>query len=324
MGDVAMTAPIVASACLANPNVEFTVLSTPFFEPFFEPFPNFHFFGTDIRRQKHGLIALWQLFKTLRSICRFDTIIDLHNVLRSKVLRTLFRLVGSNVFVVDKGRADKKRLVSGKLHSQLTPMVERYRKVFLSAGLSCPDTTHRRPQEPIPSASPIKTKGTEIWIGISPFAAHDGKMYPLDKTKQVINLLLQRPDVRIFIFGGGNKEKALAQSLLSSDNHCLSVIGLMPLDSEMALMSNLDSMISMDSSAMHVCSLYGVRVVSVWGATHHFAGFLGYGQKLADVVGRDDLTCRPCSVYGNKPCRFADYRCFNIDPQKIVDIVLNN
>jgi hypothetical protein len=51
--------------------------------------------------------------------------------------------------------------------------------------------------------------------------------------------------------------------------------------------------------------------VSVWGATHYFAGFLGYGQSEKDIVEISDLECRPCSVFGNKPCYRGDYACLN-------------
>ena len=79
-------------------------------------------------------------------------------------------------------------------------------------------------------------------------------------------------------------------------------------------------MISMDSANMHLASLVGTRCVSVWGSTHHFAGFLGYGQSVDDVVEVKDLTCRPCSVFGDKPCYRGDWACLQeLDIQKIND-----
>ena len=75
--------------------------------------------------------------------------------------------------------------------------------------------------------------------------------------------------------------------------------------------SELEGMISMDAANMHLASLVGTRVVSVWGATHYFAGFLGYGQSEKDIVEMSDLECRPCSVFGNKPCYRGDYACLN-------------
>jgi ADP-heptose:LPS heptosyltransferase len=84
-------------------------------------------------------------------------------------------------------------------------------------------------------------------------------------------------------------------------------------------MSHLDAMVSMDSSNMHLASLTGTPVVSVWGATHPYAGFLGWGQSTDNIV-QIDLECRPCSIYGQKPCRRGDYACMNgIAPETIVE-----
>ena len=83
----------------------------------------------------------------------------------------------------------------------------------------------------------------------------------------------------------------------------------------------LDVMISMDSANMHLASLVGVRVVSIWGATHPFAGFLGWGQKMEDCVQRD-LPCRPCSIYGKKPCLRGDMACMDIEPNEIISRII--
>ena len=95
------------------------------------------------------------------------------------------------------------------------------------------------------------------------------------------------------------------------------------LAAELELMRGLDVMLSMDSANMHLASLVGTRVVSVWGATHPYAGFLGWGQRAEDCVQKD-LPCRPCSIYGSKPCRYSDYRCLNsITPEEIVKAVIS-
>lgn len=35
---------------------------------------------------------------------------------------------------------------------------------------------------------------------------------------------------------------------------------------------------------------------------------MGWHQRREDAV-QLDMMCRPCSIYGNKPCRFGDMRC---------------
>lgn len=323
MGDVAMTAPVVAAVCAANPAVQFDFLSTSFFEPFFERLPNLRFVGTDIRKEGGGVVALWRLFRRLRGLgADCDLVVDLHDVLRTKLLRAMFRLSGSRVLVIDKGRRAKRELVRGEKRVQLKPMTERYADVFRSAGFAVPSGGRMRARRPLPQGFGVERQVGDIWIGVAPFAQHRGKMYPAERMRAVVDLLLARPNVRVFLFGGGAVERQEAEAMAAGRDRCHVLIGKMPLEDEMAVMSNLDVMLSMDSSAMHVASLYGVRVVSIWGATHPYAGFLGLGQSASDCVQRSDLECRPCSVFGNRPCRWGDYRCFEIEPGKVVSRIL--
>lgn len=170
-------------------------------------------------------------------------------------------------------------------------------------------------------AESLKPQG-EKWIGIAPFAAHKGKIYPLEKMERVIELLLERePNCRIFLFGGGAEERELLTQWESRHDRCTCAL-LGSLYNELVLMSHLDTMVSMDSANMHLASLTGTRVVSVWGATHPFAGFMGWNQSPADAV-QTTLPCRPCSIFGNKPCLHGDYPCLNsITPEEITERVL--
>ena len=84
-------------------------------------------------------------------------------------------------------------------------------------------------------------------------------------------------------------------------------------------MSHLDVMLSMDSSNMHMASLTATPVVSVWGATHPYGGFMGWKQPAENAI-QADLDCRPCSIYGKRPCRRGDLACMNlIRPEIIIE-----
>ena len=72
---------------------------------------------------------------------------------------------------------------------------------------------------------------------------------------------------------------------------------------------------------MHLASLVKLPVVSVWGATHPYCGFTGWKQSPENIV-QLDLPCRPCSVFGNKPCVSGGYACLNgITPEMILNKV---
>ena len=93
MGDVAMTVPVIRAFVEQNPNVKITVVSRPFFQPFFNDIPNLNFFAVDVNGRHKGLIGLFKLYSDLNKLS-IDAIADLHNVLRSKIIRTFFKLSG--------------------------------------------------------------------------------------------------------------------------------------------------------------------------------------------------------------------------------------
>src|SRR5690606_28433169 len=127
---------------------------------------------------------------------------------------------------------------------------------------------------------------------------------------------------KLFIFGGGAEEQKTASQWEVKNNNIISVINKISLSAELQLISHLDLMISMDSSGMHLASLKGITVISIWGSTHPYAGFLGYGQSISDTV-QIDLECRPCSIYGNIPCFRGDFACMNnLSPLIVVDKVI--
>jgi ADP-heptose:LPS heptosyltransferase len=164
-------------------------------------------------------------------------------------------------------------------------------------------------------------KNFEQWIGVAPTAAHPGKCYPTDRTRQIVEELLQlHPKARIFLFGKGRVEDKLFTAWCQEIPHCVYVSQhLENMYQELVLMSHLDVMLSMDSSNMHMASLTATPVVSVWGATHPYGGFMGWHQPPENAI-QVDLDCRPCSIYGKRPCRRGDLACMNmIKPERIIE-----
>ena len=125
------------------------------------------------------------------------------------------------------------------------------------------------------------------------------------------------------MFGGrGFEQEQLAQwSQGKQDVH--NMAGLYSMDDELRLMGLLDVMVTMDSANMHLASLVETPVVSVWGATHPFAGFYGWGQDSKSAV-QVDLECRPCSVFGNKTCHRGDFACMQLISPKMLIHKIND
>lgn len=325
MGDVAMTAPIVKQVAEQNQEYDFFFVSRKLFKPFFNDIPNLEFIEFDPKQFK-GFWGLRRFYLLLKKL-DINIVADLHFNLRSRVVSSFFKLAGARVVHLEKGRAEKKALTSRhhKILTPLKPMWQRYAEVFEKIGLKTRiKTNFTKNNKPIlPSvATLVGGKDANFWVGISPFAQHAQKVYPLEKMEEVVGGL-NIHGIKTFIFGGGALEKAVGEEWEKRFEHCISVIGKLSLEEELNLIGSLDIMISMDSAGMHLASLENINVVSVWGATHPYAGFLGYGQKEENCV-QADLYCRPCSVYGNKPCFRGDLACMNlIEPKIIIEKTLH-
>lgn len=323
MGDVAMLVPAVHSLAVQNPDLHITLLTRKHLTPFFGWMPkNVEVLGVDLKEYK-GIGGLNRLYGQLKNY-RFDAVADVHDVLRSKYLRWRFQLAGKKCVRINKGRKEKKSLIAhAATHAPLMPMVYRYAEVFGKLGLNvefCFSRLFDPQKEDLTAVESIvgKKKDNEKWIGIAPFAAHDNKIYPLDKIKKVAETIAST-GVKVFLFGAGKKEQEILEGWETENIRSMcSILG--GLHNEMLLMSQLDVMLAMDSANMHIASLVGIPVVSVWGPTHPKAGFLPWNQPADNIIQFSDLQCRPCSVYGNKPCLFADLRCMNrIQPTTIIN-----
>lgn len=334
MGDVAMTVPVVYSLAKQYPDVRITVLSRPFARPFFENLAhNVGFMEADIKKEYHGIKGLNTLYRRLLAK-QFTAIADFHSVLRSQYLRMRFNLSSYRVAHIDKHRKGKRLLTAqgnNKVMEQQPTSFQNYADVLAELGYPVnicfksifPEETGGDLSK-LPISLPLfHNAQEEPWIGIAPFAAHAGKIYPEENMEEVINLLIHTfPHCRIFLFGGGPQETETMNRWASAYNNNVTNASaqLQGLEHELILMSHLNVMISMDSANMHLASLVNTPVVSIWGATHPYAGFKGWNQPDSLCIQCNDLDCRPCSIYGNKPCARGDMACMkNILPETIVE-----
>ena len=326
MGDVAMTVPVLRAFVNQHPQVKITVISRPFYRPFFEGIPNLSFFAFDEKERHKGFLGLLRLFQDLKGL-EIDAFADLHNVLRSKIVRNLFALSGKKVASVDKGRKEKKALTQyeNKVFQQLPMMFDRHVKVFEQLGFKV-DLSHPVfPDKAILSHKILTIIGenNHKLIGIAPFAQYDSKVYPLDLMQQVINQLSENLEYKILLFGGGKKEIELLNSLAFEKANVINMAGEIKFQQELHLISNLDVMLSMDSGNAHIAAMLGVKVITLWGATHPYAGFSPFNQPLENalVSDRNLFPKLPTSVYGNKKVAGYEDVMRTILPETIVRLV---
>jgi len=332
LGDVAMTIPVVYSACRTYPAIKFIMVTRPSMTGIFINRPdNLQVIGTDVKNDYSGACGIRRLVHELHKQYDIDAFIDLHDVLRTKMMRLWLRLKGVRVIKLNKGRGHK-RALTRRRNKVMLPLISsraRYREAFFRIGLPIQENFDglygrrgKGPAEAFADISGPKPDGWK-WAGIAPFAAHKGKIYPIGKMEEVLAELTSRENVKIFLFGGGGDEADILNGWAAKYPNVVSLAGKKyGFNTELSLMSHLDVVIAMDSANMHLASIVGTKVVSVWGATHPYCGFKGWRQSDTDTV-QLAMTCRPCSVFGNKPCHRGDYHCLNgIRPGMIAEKAL--
>lgn len=303
MGDVAISVPVLSAFNEQYPDVKITILTKPLFAPMFAHLVNCKVFPIDLKGKHKGLLGLYKLYKELKAE-KIDFVADLHNVLRSNVLKLLFR--GSKIpfYQINKGRKEKKELTreKNKIFKQLKTSYERYAEVFGKLGF--PISLEKLYLAPRRLASnEVKNLLSENKnIGIAPFASHIAKEYPFIKLKEVIFKLSEcYPESKIFIFGGGNHEKSIVEQVSQLKN-VENMVGKLSFSEELELISNLEAMLAMDSGNAHLSAMFGIATITLWGVTHPFAGFYPYGQPIENALlaDRQKFPLIPTSVYGNK------------------------
>lgn len=312
-GDVILTLPVLKGMAHKYPGVEIILLTRKNFQPVFMSQQSLKFFFPDFKARHAGLRGILRLYKDLSEAGPFDHVIDLHDVLRSKILRTLFRIKGTPVSVINKGRKEKRVLVKGDIKKKLKHSVERYRDAFTDAGFhpEIYDTPWIIPSASLIEEAVKKTEFKErLNIGVAPYAKHELKVWPEDYMISLLRLISEKYHPAFWLFGGTDefsRLESLAQKIPDTSN----LAGRFSLDEELALVSRLDFMISMDSANMHIATMAGIKVISIWGATDPLAGFGAWMQSddFSVRISVNDLTCRPCTIYGKGKCRRGDFAC---------------
>jgi ADP-heptose:LPS heptosyltransferase len=136
------------------------------------------------------------------------------------------------------------------------------------------------------------------------------KMWPEDYMISLLGMISEKYKVKFWLFGA-LVELARLNNLSQRLQGSYVVAGKLNLEEELALISRLSFMISMDSSNMHMAALCGTKVISIWGGTDPVTGFGAWQQpeEYSVRIPAEELDCRPCTVYGKGKCKRGDFAC---------------
>jgi len=314
MGDVTLLHPCFKAMKELFPAVQLIFLTKSPFDQLFKDIDNVTCITGDYQGKHKGITGLIRLAGEIYKVHQPDIVLDLHDVLRSKVIRSYFKTKRIPVHVMDKNRKARADLISGRNKKPLPHIVEVYADVFKCAGFDLSSVLKRKS-----ARGDKRVSDTPLSVGIAPFAKHELKTWPLPNIKELMRLIQSRYPVEFYLFGGKEDlsglqeiEKEVAQSKI--------VAGKYTLNEELELMKSLDVFISMDSANMHLANLAGIKVYSIWGATDPLAGFSAWNQPPENSISisLDELRCRPCTVYGRGTCYRKDLACLNwLTPEKV-------
>jgi len=315
MGDVALMTPVLKGMREQYPEVELVILTRSVFKPFFSSIIGLELILPDFKKRHKGFLGIIHLFKDISRLHKIDYVIDLHDVLRSKLLRFFFRLTGVPVSVIKKGRKEKRSLINGGEKINLKHSIERYNEVFAMAGFP---VVPSKDNWIVPSSGMKiddwfinEEKGT-LNIGVAPYAKHKLKIWPESNMVELLSLVAASHKCRFWLFGGIEDTEGLTGLQIKIPDST-NLAGKLSLAEELVFMHKLDLMIAMDSSNMHMAALVGTQVVSIWGATDPLTGFSAWMQpdSFSIRIPVEELNCRPCTIYGKGECKRGDFACMN-------------
>ena len=323
MGDVALVTPVLKGLLGKYPDVEIVMVTRSAFKSFFSESSRLTILTPDFKGRHKGIAGIFRLYSEIRKNYKIDYVVDIHDVLRSRILRTLFRAGGTPVSVIDKGRKEKRDLITGKRKVQLKHSVIRYCEAFRKAGFPVEPSEDKPIEVKSGSAAvdEIVKSFRGINIGVAPYALHKLKMWPEENMILLMKKISENHDVSFFLFGSRNEASKL-ERIKEQVPGTINLAGKLNLEEELAAMSRLSFMIAMDSSNMHMAALTGLKVISIWGGTDPFGGFGAWMQpdNYALRIPVDELTCRPCTIFGKGECKRGDFACMKwLTPEAVYE-----
>ncbi len=250
---------------------------------------------------------------------RYDLVIDLHNSLRSRYLRSM-KGVGK-IAVVDKRVRERTLLVTLKknTYESIVPVADRYIETVKEFGVANDGKglELHLPDEVLfgvgSKVAKLKLNRFEKVLGLCPFARHFTKEWPAEKFAEVGERFIERTDGAVMMFGGPSdvlRAASVSGKIRASagNDRVIDFTGQLSLAEAAAAMQYCDVLVSNDSGLMHIAAAMHRNVVAIFGSTVKEFGFYP-PDETSRVFERQGLYCRPCSHIGREKCPEEHFRC---------------
>lgn len=319
LGDALLLIPVFRTLEKTLPDLKITLVTRQDWKDFFSTCSNVEVFGVDLNGEHTGFGGLWKLFRELKDK-PWAAVVDLHDVLRTRILTQLFSWQGIPVHRYDKRRRQRRAILSGNRDIALPSISQQYLEAFAFLG---PDLTLISGPwleiDSVDGANQIKQ------IAIAPFSSHKAKEWPIEHWKHLLSYIYKSPyEVQVFCLAYSAREIADFEKLKDVYPELNLVDGNVEVSEQVRLMATMDAAISVDSANMHLAAITGVPVISLWGTTMPELGFRPL--EMEDyILLADNKIQRPRSVYGriNSKKGLAQIRkaMASIDPKEVADLL---
>jgi lipopolysaccharide heptosyltransferase II len=288
LGDIVLTAPVVAAARSRYPDVRIDFCTKSEYVPIVKQIP-----GVDgiievqkeVMNEARGEIAN----------AEYDSIIDLHNNIRSRKLTRGLHHISR----VHKRTMRRWMIVKTKRNwmAGQPDVIGRY---FEAASKLLEIIDDGGPPK-LPHSS---TKSQSV--AICPGSKHWNKMWPAEYYIDIAKQLNDR-GYQIELFGSKQDQDVCSQIVLAIPS-AIDHSGKLSLADLPAALAKCEFAITNDSGLMHLASAVGLPTVSFFGPTVKEFGFAPRSPK-ATVLQNVGLYCRPCTKIGLDHCPEKHFRC---------------
>ena len=316
IGDVLLITPLLRAIRRRYPGACITVLTRQAYAPLLSHNPHLS--------RVIGVTTGQTLTSTAAELRanRYTHLLDLHDSLRTRVLRTL---VPGRWGTYPKYRLARAALIYAKrnCYRDSRPVAERYfaaaRDLDVQPDGAPPDffLAPEAEREAADWLTRAKLAHERPMIALAPGAAHATKRWPLEHWRTLIQRVVNQGfDVSVV---GGEDDAPLGAALANGiASRVVNAAGLFGLQGTGALLQRAAALVSGDTGLMHMATAVGTPVVALFGPTVRPFGFFPYTPR-AQVIELG-LSCRPCSSKGGPRCPLGHHRCLvDIGPDLVYE-----
>ncbi len=303
VGDVVLTAPAIDALHAAWPKTRIIYAVKERLAPLVKHNPNVH-----------QVIELgpregpWSFARRLRAL-RPSAVLDLHNKIRSKILRTLMPGVPKVVW----HKRDFRDTLPVKLalrpyHASML-FADRYHlAVEELVGRQLPKGKLQYflgPQDREVADAVLRSSGIDParpLLGLCPGANWETKRWPAERFAGLARrALAQGMQAAV---QGSESEGHLGRLIASAAPGAVDLCGKLDLRGLGGFLSRCSAFVANDSGPMHMARALGVPTLAVFGSTDPaMFDFSGHSRLFAGVP------CAPCSFFGRSRCPRGHFRC---------------